>query len=97
MSPIDIWRYNAAAPYGQVIGGDYTADQFIADRVPYRMPIKKLYMSLGCWPLTLSWGANGYNVAQIVAEDLGIRDQPWWTHAPWDWFLKNLTKQAGLT
>jgi phytoene dehydrogenase-like protein len=97
MTPIDIWRYNPSAVYGQVIGGDFgAADQWLADRPPYRMPIKKLYMSLGCWPLTLSWGANGYNCAEIVAEDLGIRNQPWWTHHPWQWFLENLSHQAGL-
>jgi phytoene dehydrogenase-like protein len=91
-TPIDIWRFNPSAPYGQVIGGDFSEDQWIMDRVPYRTPIKKLYLSLGCWPLTLSWGANGYNAACIVIEDLGLKRPSWWVHKPWEYFINNIDR-----
>jgi hypothetical protein len=42
------------------------------------------------WPLALSWMAAGYNAAQVTAEDLGIRNQPWWTARPVTWFLRNI-------
>lgn len=38
-TPIDIWRVNPAAVYGQVLGGDFSEDQWILDRMPYRMPV----------------------------------------------------------
>lgn len=89
-TPIDIWRVNQAAVMGQVLGGDFSEDQWILDRMPYRMPIGHLYMSNGVWPLGLSWMAAGYNAAQVVAEDVGVRNQAWWTHRPVAWFLSNI-------
>src|SRR5262245_52263623 len=89
-TPVDIWRVNPAAVYGQVLGGDFSEDQWILDRMPYRMPIKGLYMSNAVWPLGLTWMAAGYNAAQVVAEDLGVRNQSWWTHRPVAWFLRNI-------
>jgi phytoene dehydrogenase-like protein len=91
-TPIDIWRVNPAAVYGQVLGGDFSEDQWILDRMPYRMPIRGLYMSNSVWPLGLSWMAAGYNAAQVVAEDLGVRHQSWWTHRPVAWFLENIER-----
>ncbi|MDQ3947050.1 MAG: FAD-binding protein [Actinomycetota bacterium] len=89
-TPIDIWRVNPAAVYGQVLGGDFSEDQWILDRMPYRMPVRQLYMSNAVWPLGLTWMAAGYNAAGCVADDLGIRNQPWWTHQPVAWFLRNI-------
>jgi phytoene dehydrogenase-like protein len=89
-TPIDIWRQNQAAVFGQVLGGDFSEDQWILDRMPYRMPVKHLYMATSTWPLALSWMAAGYNAAQVTAEDLGIRNQPWWTARPVTWFLRNI-------
>jgi phytoene dehydrogenase-like protein len=91
-TPIDIWRVNQAAVYGQVLGGDFSEDQWILDRMPYRMPVGRLYMSNAVWPLGLTWMAAGYNAAQVVAEDLGIRHQPWWTARPVAWFLDNIER-----
>ncbi|HEY8492072.1 MAG TPA: NAD(P)/FAD-dependent oxidoreductase [Dehalococcoidia bacterium] len=91
-TPIDIWRVNQAAIFGQVLGGDFSEDQWILDRMPYRMPIRSLYMSNAVWPLGLTWMAAGYNAAQVVAEDLGLRNQPWWTHRPVAWFLRNIER-----
>lgn len=91
-TPIDIWRGNQAAVYGQVLGGDFSEDQWILDRMPYRMPIAGLYMSNAVWPLGLTWMAAGYNAAQVVAEDLGVRHQPWWSARPVAWFLDNIER-----
>jgi phytoene dehydrogenase-like protein len=89
-TPVDIWRTNPTAVFGQVLGGDFSEDQWILDRMPYRLPVKGLYMSNSVWPLGLTWMAAGYNAAQCVAEDLGIRNQQWWSHRPVAWFLEHI-------
>jgi len=89
-TPLDNWRLNRSARFGQVVGGDFTEDQWILGRMPYRMPIGGLYMSNGVWPVGLSWMAAGYNAAQVVAADAGVRDQPWWNARPCEWYLRNL-------
>jgi phytoene dehydrogenase-like protein len=89
-TPLDNWRLNRSAKFGQVVGGDFTEDQWILGRMPYRMPIPGLYMSNGVWPVGLSWMAAGYNAAQVVAADAGVRDQPWWTSRPCEWYSNNL-------
>lgn len=91
-TPVDIWRVNPAAVYGQVLGGDFSEDQWILDRMPYRMPVQGLYMSNSVWPLGLTWMAAGYNAAQVVAEDLGVRNQAWWSARPVAWFLDNIER-----
>jgi phytoene dehydrogenase-like protein len=85
-TPLDFWRSNPAATHGNPIGGDFVGGQWIEDRLPYRTPVDRLYLSNGVWPPALSWLAAGYNAATVVAEDLGIRDRPWWRHEPMDWF-----------
>jgi phytoene dehydrogenase-like protein len=91
-TPVDIWRTNQAAVFGQVLGGDFSEDQWILDRMPYKMPVRSLYMSNSVWPLGLTWMAAGYNAAQAVAEDLGVRNQPWWSARPVAWFLDNIAE-----
>jgi len=91
-TPLDLWRYNPAAVGGQVVGGDFSEDQWILDRMPYRTGVKKLYMSNGVWPVAATWMTAGYNCACLVAEDLGVRDQPWWVHRPVEWLLRNLPR-----
>jgi phytoene dehydrogenase-like protein len=91
-SPLDCWRLNRSAAYGQAVGGDFSEDQWILDRMPYRFPIPGLYMSNGVWPVGLSWMAAGYNAAGIVAEDAGVRDQPWWKARPAEWYFGNLDR-----
>jgi phytoene dehydrogenase-like protein len=91
-TPLDNWRLNRSAKFGQVVGGDFSEDQWILDRMPYRMPVESLYMSNGVWPVGLSWMAAGYNAAQTIAEDAGVRDQPWWNARPCEWYLKNLDR-----
>jgi phytoene dehydrogenase-like protein len=89
-TPLDNWRLNRAAKFGQVVGGDFSEDQWILGRMPYRMPLDGLYMSNGVWPVGLSWMAAGYNAAQTVAEDAGVRQQSWWSSRPCEWYLRNL-------
>jgi phytoene dehydrogenase-like protein len=91
-TPLDNWRLNRAAKFGQVVGGDFSEDQWILDRMPYRMPLKGLYMSNGCWPVGLSWMAAGYNAAQVVAQDAGVRNQTWWKARPTEWYTHNLER-----
>jgi len=92
ISPLDLWRGNMASEYGDGVGGAFPGSQGYLDRMPYRMPIKNLYMCNSVWPVSLSWGATGYNAACVVAEDMGIRKQPWWIHRPGEWMLKNLER-----
>jgi phytoene dehydrogenase-like protein len=91
-TPLDNWRLNRSAKFGQVVGGDFTEDQWILGRMPYRMPVPGLYMSNGVWPVGLSWMAAGYNAAQVVAADAGVRHQPWWTARPFEWYSRNLDR-----
>lgn len=89
-TPLDVWRYNPSGVGGQIVGGDFSEDQWILSRMPYRTGVKKLYLSNGVWPVAATWMAAGYNCACLVAEDLGVRNQPWWTHRPVEWLLRNL-------
>jgi len=91
-TPLDNWRLNRAAKFGQVVGGDFSEDQWILDRMPYRMPFGGLYMSNGVWPVGLSWMAAGYNAAGVIAQDAGVRDQPWWSARPCEWYARNLDR-----
>jgi phytoene dehydrogenase-like protein len=89
-TPLDNWRLNRAATFGQVVGGDFAEDQWIDGRMPYRMPLPGLYMSNAVWPVGLSWMAAGYNAAGVVAADAGVRDQDWWCARPFQWYERNL-------
>jgi beta-carotene ketolase (CrtO type) len=92
MTPIDIWRYNPSAIEGNAIGGETNPNQFYLGKMPYRTPIKGLYMSHGNWPLGLSICGVGYIAACVIAEDMGIRNQPWWKGRPGEWFMANIGK-----
>jgi phytoene dehydrogenase-like protein len=96
-TPLDNWRLNRAAKFGQVVGGDFSEDQWILDRMPYRMPLGGLYMSNGVWPVGLSWMAAGYNAAQTIADDAGVREQSWWKARPCEWYLRNLDRLIGAS
>jgi len=91
-TPLDNWRLNRAAKFGQVVGGDFSEDQWILDRMPYRMPVGGLYMSNGVWPVGLSWMAAGYNAADVIAQDSGVRRQSWWNARPCEWYMANLDR-----
>ena len=36
--------------------------------------------------------AAGYNAAQVVAEDAGVRQQRWWKARPVEWYVQNLDR-----
>jgi phytoene dehydrogenase-like protein len=91
-TPLDNWRLNRAARFGQVVGGDFSEDQWLLDRMPYRMPVAGLYMSNGVWPVGLSWMAAGYNAAQVMADDAGLARPDWWQARPCEWYLDNLPR-----
>jgi len=89
-SPLDIWRRNPSAVYGQEYGGDVGGDQWYLGKMPYRSPIPQLYFSNGVWPIAGTYLAGGYNAACVVAEDLGVRNRPWWTNKPMEHFLRKM-------
>jgi hypothetical protein len=35
-----------------------------------------------------STGGNGYRAASHIAEELGIRDQPWWNHGVGEYIMR---------
>ncbi|HEX7381710.1 MAG TPA: hypothetical protein VF265_06090, partial [Nevskiaceae bacterium] len=81
-TPQDYWDWNPAACHGNPVGGDFIAGQWMNERLPYRSAVAGLYLSNSVWPTSLSWMAPGYNVAGVVAEDLGISRPAWWSHPP---------------
>ncbi|MEH6549283.1 MAG: NAD(P)/FAD-dependent oxidoreductase [Pseudomonadales bacterium] len=91
-SPVDLARSNMTAVNGCAQGGVFHGDQNYLGRMPYRMPIDNLYMCNSVWPASLTVSGTGYNVACIVAEDMGIREQDWWVGKPGQWFLENIPR-----
>jgi len=50
-------------------------------------PLKNLYGSGSVgWPGTS--GGCGYKAACHVAEEMGVRNQPWWTHRVYEYITK---------
>ena len=64
--------------------------------MPNRSSISGLYFSQGVWPASLTHLGGGYVTACAVAEDLGVRAQPWWKSKPMQRFLELMVarKQA---
>ncbi len=81
-TPLDYWRLNPAARHGNPVGGDFGEGQWMHERLPYRSEVPGLYFSNSVWPTSMSWMAPGCNAASAVAEDMGIRDQVWWSSPP---------------
>ncbi|MBX7159267.1 MAG: NAD(P)/FAD-dependent oxidoreductase [Acidimicrobiia bacterium] len=98
MTPLDQVRNNASAIRANIFGGAVTPDQWYLNRpVPgvitkgaSRTFIPGLYLSNSIHPISATWLATGYLAASEVAEDMGCRDQSWWTGRPWDWFMENM-------
>jgi phytoene dehydrogenase-like protein len=81
-TPLDIARDNISMVGGDMHSGQITQDQMGIFRPfpgygSYRTPVQGLYL---CGPSTHPrggcHGANGYNAAGVVAEDLGV--EKWW-------------------
>ncbi|MFQ5697129.1 MAG: phytoene desaturase family protein [Myxococcota bacterium] len=88
-TPLDNWRRNASALYGHELGGNASAEQWYAGRMPVRA-LPGLYFSNGIWPVALTHLGSGYVAACRVAEDLGVRGQPWWCHRPMDMMVRRM-------
>ena len=103
-TPLDIFRRNPSAIKGNWCGGSVCPEQLFTrppmldaqGRIVFapRTPIKKLYISNSMWPWGTTFLGAGYLAASTVAEDLGIRNQPWWNHKPLNWWLKNIRRVA---
>ena len=98
-TPLDVERRNPSAVHGSIEGGALIPQQYYLSRplpgfgAP-RTPIKRLYLSNSIHPQATTNLAAGYNAACIVAEDLGVRDQPWWRNRPLEWWWDSLRKKG---
>ena len=52
--------------------------------------IPGLYLSNSIHPFGATHLASGYIAASEIAEDLGCRNQTWWSSKPFEWFLANM-------
>ncbi len=85
-TPQGYWDWNPAARHGNPVGGDFIEGQWMNERLPYRSSVMGLYLANSVWPSSLSWMAPGYNVANVVADDLQLERPTWWSHAPYPSF-----------
>ena len=99
LTPIDYLRKNPSSVKGATIGivpNIITQTPFM---VPFpgcgapRTPIDKLYISNSIGQGGTHLG-NGYMAACTAAEDLGVRDQDWWTIKPVDPWLRVLKRKG---
>lgn len=89
-TPMDNWRKNPSAKYGHEMGGDVSGSQWYLGRMPHRSPIPHLYFSQSTWPSGYTNLSSGYVAAGVVAEDLGVQNQPWWTNRPLEYWMGKL-------
>lgn len=81
-TPLDIERHDKNMYEGDWMVGEYSGDQALENRPfsgwsQYRTPIQGLYLcGSSCHPGGNITGAPGYNAAQMIARDLGLR--LWW-------------------
>ncbi len=101
-TPVDHQRINPNYLRGCMFGGSASAHQmFYAnksniegfDKGGVVTPIKNLYRS-GCLGTTDSTGGNGYRAACCIAEELGIRNQPWWTHRVYEYVKRKYIEKS---
>lgn len=99
LTPIDYYRKNPSAVKGNTIGIVTNIIQNTAFMSPFpgcgapRTPIAKLYISNSIGQGATHLG-NGYMAACTAAEDLGVRDQDWWTVKPIDPWLRVLKRKG---
>lgn len=100
-TPLDYERLNPNYLRGCMMGGSTSQPQmFYANRTRIDgfdkggivTPIKNLYGS-GSVGLVTSGGGNGYAAACHIAEELGIRNQPWWTHRIYEYVRKKFIEK----
>lgn len=93
-TPIDNWRRNPSAVLGHELGGDVSGSQWYAGRMPSRSALPGLYFSQGIWPCSLTHLGSAYVAASSVAEDLGVRDQPWWKSTPMQRYIEIMQERG---
>jgi phytoene dehydrogenase-like protein len=93
-TPIDNWRRNPSAILGHELGGDVSGAQWYEGRMPNRSSIAGLYFTQGVWPCSLTHLGSAYVTACAVAEDLGVRDQPWWKSRPMQRYIELMLERA---
>ena len=62
--------------------------------MPSRSSIPGLYFTQGVWPCSLTHLGSAYVTACAVAEDLEVRDQPWWKNRPMQRYLELMAQRA---
>jgi phytoene dehydrogenase-like protein len=96
-SPLEQERNNPSAIQGCWAGGSVIPEQFY-DKRPVagvcvgggsRTFIKNLYLSNSIHPFGITPLGSGYIAACEVAEDMGVREQEWWTSKATHWYLEN--------
>ena len=96
-SPLEQERNNPSAIQGCWAGGSVIPEQFYDKRpVPgvcvgggSRTFLKNLYLSNSIHPFGITPLGSGYIAACEVAEDMGAREQEWWTSKATHWYLEN--------
>lgn len=95
-TPLDYSRRNPNYFRGCDIAGSIASPQmFFGNRADIEgfdkggvvTPIKNLYGAGSVGP-AWSCGGNGYRAACHIAEEAGIRNQPWWTHRVFEYIEK---------
>jgi len=101
-TPLDHQRYNPNFTHGDMVVGSISQVQMMYANRPGAQgfdkggivtPIDNLYM---CQSNGITWsgGSNGYKTAVHVAEELGIRNQPWWKHRMFDYITKKYVEKS---
>lgn len=102
-TPVDLERLNPNYLRSDTSGGSVGAHQmFYGNRANIEgfekggiiTPIKNLYASGSGVGPAWSNGGNGYRAAHHIAEELGIRNQPWWTHRIGEYVFRKYIDQS---
>ena len=96
-SPLEQERNNPSAIQGCWAGGSVIPEQFYEKRPVAgvcvgggsRTFMKNLYLSNSTHPFGITPMGSGYIAACEVAEDMGVREQEWWTSKATHWYLEN--------
>ena len=96
-SPLEQERNNPSAIQGCWAGGSLIPEQFYEKRPVVgvcvgggsRTFLKNLYLSNSTHPYGVTPMGSGYIAACEVAEDLGVREQDWWTSKATHWYLEH--------
>lgn len=96
-SPLEQERNNPSAIQGCWAGGSVIPEQFY-DKRPVagvcvgggsRTFLRNLYLSNSIHPYGITPLGSGYIAACEVAEDMGVREQDWWTSMATHWYLEH--------